>query len=347
MPLLSPNNTYQLTKPLHTPVTRALLFVGLCILALSFLTHGISQLPLSASLPPRTLDTRNPEFNAKINYLEAFARRHGKVDCLLLGNSHIDYGLNPAIITETYKTATRREIHCFNFGLASLTADTTAPLARMLVRRYQPRLLVLAVSAHSFDKRFGDLARPLLKNPWVLYQLGEPRLEGWALEHISLYGYYRAFKLWQQPYSRDVMLNTWQKMDANGYSAHDGQQPPEKDGESYEFYVESSNWQGFQDTLSLNGLTHLILLEAPLMEASLPNYIQGGREAYEIQFVPLVSAAASEKRVPFWRAQVEVAPHIPASMWFDAQHLNAGGAAFLSEWLAQKMAQELPSTVFP
>ncbi|MGC1377523.1 MAG: hypothetical protein WA821_14920, partial [Anaerolineales bacterium] len=268
-----------------------------------------------------------------------FARRYGRVDCLLLGSSHIDYGLDPAAIAQTYKSKTGQELRCFNFGLASLTPDTAAPLAKMLVERYHPRLLIYEVSAHSFDKRFGDLARPLVKNPWLRYQLGEPTPEGWALDHFYIYGYYRAFKLWQQPYSRDVMLAAWKKMDANGYSAHVGQQPPAADTTpAYDFHIEPSMWQGFQDVLALNGKTRVILLEAPTRAASLPDYIQGGKKAYESKFIPPVAAELTARNIPFWRAQVEVTPQIDDAMWFDPQHLNTAGAALLSDWLAQKLA---------
>ena len=52
------------------------------------------------------------------------------------------------------------------------------------------------------------------------------------------------------------MLTAWQKMDANGYSAHQGQQPPTTDNTPpFDFHIEPSMWQGFQDVLALNGST--------------------------------------------------------------------------------------------
>ncbi len=339
------SNTYQLHKPFRSPIARGFLLLALLALALTLLAQGIGLSPVSAVLPPPGLETRNPEFNAKINYIEAFVRRYGQVDCLLLGSSHIDYGLDPALISQAYQSKTGQEIRCFNFGLASLTPDTAAPLAKMLINRYHPRLLIFEVSAHSFDKRFGDLARPLIKNPWIRYQLGEQTPKGWLLAHFHLYGYYRTFKLWQHPYSRDIMLNAWKKMDDSGYSAHQGQEQQlfAKDTTSgFDFRIEPSMWQGFQEVLALNGQTRIILLEAPIQTAFLPDYILGGKKAYETKFIPPVQAELSTRDIPFWRAQVEIAPQVPDSMWFDPQHLNAQGAALLSNWLAQKLATIVP-----
>ncbi len=337
------SNTYQLKNPFHSSVVRGFLLLVLLALTLTLVTQWIGLSSLSASLPPPGLDTHNPEFNAKMNYLEAFARRYGKVDCLLIGSSHIDYGLDPTVITQAYKSKTGQEMHCFNFGLATLTVDTAAPLTKILVERYHPRLVVLEVSAHSFDKYFGDLTRPLIKNPWIRYQLGERTFEGWLLDNFYIYAYYRTFGLWQHPYSREIMIDSWKKMDHNGYSAHNGQDISEKHGvSSFEFHLEQSSWQKFKNVLALNGQTHLILLEAPLQETFLPAYIQGGRKAYETKFIQPVQAELSARGISFWRAQVEVVPEILDSMWFDPQHLNAQGAALLSNWLANKMAAVSP-----
>lgn len=333
------SKTYQPNKPFQTPAARGFLLLVVLLIVLTLLAQVSHLSPLRASFPPPALDSRNPEFNAKINALEIFARQYGGVDCLLLGSSHIDYGLNPAVIAQTYQRQTDHEMHCFNFGLATLTADTAAPLAQMLVRRYHPRVLVVEISAHSFDKRFGGLARPLIKNTWIRNQLGEPSLDGWLLEHLSIYSDYKTFKLWQQPYSREIMLTAWSKMDENGYSAHTGQQSGAQEKPTvYEFQIDPAFWQSFQSILALNGQTRLILLEAPIQPTALPDYIKGGEKAYETRFIPRIAAELKARSIPFWRAQLEVTPQIPDAMWFDTQHLNSDGAVLFSKWLAQRLA---------
>src|SRR5258706_787384 len=279
------SETYQLKKAAQTPVVRGFLLLALLALVLTLVARWGSVSSLGTSLPPPGLDTHTPEFNAKMNYLEAFARQHGKVDCLLVGSSHIDYGLDPTVITQMYKSKTGQEFQLFNFGLATLTVDTAAPLTKMLVERYHPGLVILEVSAHSFDKYFGDLTRPLIKNPWIRYQLGEQTFEGWLLDNFYIYTYYRTFKLWQNPYSRDIMIDSWKKMDFNGYSAHSGQNTSEKRAvSSFDFHLDQSSWREFQNLLALNGQTHLVLIETPLQETFLPAYIRGGRTLYEPKF---------------------------------------------------------------
>ena len=139
------------------------------------------------------------------------------------------------------------------------------------------------------------------------------------------------------------MIDSWKKMDHNGYSAHQGKKTPDKyELSNLDFHLEPSDWQAFQDVLALNGQTHLVLIEAPLPEYFLPAYIRGGREAYETKFIQPIQAELSARGISFWRAQVEVVPEIPEAMWFDPQHLNAQGAVLLSNWLADKMAAISP-----
>ncbi|MGC1375033.1 MAG: hypothetical protein WA821_02350, partial [Anaerolineales bacterium] len=66
-------DTYQFNKPFHTPAARGLLLLALLMLAFALVAQGIGLSSLSASLPPPALDTRHPEVNAKLTYLEAFA----------------------------------------------------------------------------------------------------------------------------------------------------------------------------------------------------------------------------------------------------------------------------------
>jgi hypothetical protein len=44
---------------------------------LSAVLQWVGLSPLSETLPPPSLDFRNPEFNTKMNYLDALLRRDG------------------------------------------------------------------------------------------------------------------------------------------------------------------------------------------------------------------------------------------------------------------------------
>jgi hypothetical protein len=341
------SDTYHLNRLFRAPAIRGfLIFIILGLLVIAGL-QWLGQSAWSASLPPPSLDFNNPEFNIKINYLDALFRHYGKIDCLLVGSSQVNSGLDPLTIDQTYRTQTGQEIHCFNFGLGTLTTDTAGPLVTMLVERYHPRMLVFEISARSFDKHFGNLARPLAQNAWIRYYLGERTPEGWVLDNFYAYRYYITFKVWQYPYNRDVILNTWRAMDQAGFSALNGSNNTEGGHPlTIDFHIEAPNWSGFKQVLSLQGKTHLILMEAPVREAYLPFYLEGGINAYETDFIQPVEAELSARGIPFWRAQTELAPKLPDTMWFDDRHVNAPGAFLFSTWLAQKMAEEIPPDLF-
>lgn len=341
------SKTYHVESPLRTPAVRGLLLFLFFALLLSALLQWVGQSALSEVLPPPSLDFHNPEFNTKMNYLDALLRQDGQVDCILVGSSQVNVGLDPAIINRVYQQQTGSELHCINFGLSTLTADAAAPLTRMLVKRYHPHLLVFEVSARSFDKHFGNLVRPLVESPWMRYQAGEKTPEGWAIDTFYVYRYYVTFKLWQQPYSRNVLLRNWQRSGSLGFAPTYGTTPLDTDNLlSLDFRIAGPNWEGFKQILALDGQTRLVVIEAPVEQAYLPYYVHGGLDAYRTEFVQPVQAELAARHIPFWSAQAEIGPQIPDQMWFDPRHLNTAGSVLFSTWLAQKMAQEIPPELF-
>jgi len=172
------SGTYSIDKPLRSSVTKGLFVFLVFLLILTGVAQWVGMSSLSARLPPPIVDENVPSFSVKLNYLDAFVRRYGKVDCLLFGSSHIHNGLDPEIVAQVYYEQTGQEIHCFNFGLGTLTTDTAGPLLRALVSQYHPSLVVVEVSARSFSSDFGDLTRSLQRSAWVRYQNGEKSLDG-------------------------------------------------------------------------------------------------------------------------------------------------------------------------
>ncbi len=339
--------SYQIQTPWRSAFATGVFLFLLMILMLGLLAQLVGQSDLSLWLPPPSVDGYDPEFDLRLNYLDAFVRQHGKVDCLLLGSSHVANGLDPAVIQKEYTQKTGQPLYCFNFGLSSLTADTAGPIATALVNKYHPRLVVFEISARSFSSRFGDLSRHLAENAWVRYQIGEPSPEGWALDHLYAYRYYLSLKAWQYPYNRKVVLGAMRSVGPLGFAPLHGQRPPEEDDPSnLEFELERPFWRGFQTVLGLNGQTQVVVVEAPVQETYLPVYLKGGRKAYEAKFIQPVLDELNARHIPLWRAQNEIAASLTAEMWHDNRHVNDQGSVLFSQWLADKLVLAFPPEFF-
>jgi len=347
MPSLFSSTTYHIQNPFRSSVGKGVLAFLIFLMLITGVAQWVGQSPLSTRLPPPVIDANVPNFNVKINYLDAFVRQYGKVDCLLFGSSHVDRGLDPVVIEQVYLEQTGSQIHCFNFGLAALTVDTAGPLLRALVNKYQPRLVIFEVSARSFSVDFGDLTRPLQSDPWIRYWNGDQSLDGWVLENLFAYRYYLTVKTWQYPYNRSIMLDAWQKTSQDGFSPHSVDAFLQKiDLQGIEFHIGKSYWNGFLQALSLDGQTHLVFMESPVQESYLPYYLKGGLDAYETEFFQPVQQELSKYHISFWRGQKEVAPLLSDAMWYDSRHVNIDGSKVFSKWLGEKMAKEISPDLF-
>ncbi len=327
----------------------ALLLTLALLLVLISAAEIIGRSPaLSRWLPPPGIQASNPELDIKLHQLELFERQHGSVDCLLIGSSVVDDGLDPALVAQTYSEMSGTPITCFNFGLFTLTNDSGGMLTHALIERFHPRVVIYEISARSFSGRFGELARPLMDNAWVLYHNGDFTLRGWLLDHSYAYRYFLAYASWFYPPNRPIINDLRQPFLQYGYFP--SQQVLEYDPASSEpiftgFSLESDQMQGFERVLD-SGQTHLMVLEAPVFPQFLNIYISGGLPAYNAQFVEPISAMLAARGVPFLRTNNGFSASIPAGSWMDARHLNVQGAGLFSRWLGTQMADQIDPSIF-
>ncbi|HVN54401.1 MAG TPA: hypothetical protein VMT46_08730 [Anaerolineaceae bacterium] len=302
-------------------------------------------------MPPPSVGASNPEFEVKLAHLEQLVKRDGAVDCLIVGSSQIDGGINPVALTKAYAQRTGKTILCYNFGISTLTGEAMGVITRVLEAKYHPRLMFLGISPRDFSDQFGENSRPLLKNPWIQYMLGNDNYTGWLIDHSSAYRYYLGMTNWKDPGNRVVIEEYANKIDGFGYGRLPNHHTPlvqldEVLLKKYKF--NPSDVDGFRQALNLNGAqTRVVVIEMPVNPAFYPNYIEGGESAYHEKFTQPVSAMAEEYGVPFWQTQVEIAPQVPADGWNDRRHLNEDGAAFFSTWLGGKIADAQMQSQIP
>lgn len=326
----------------------ALLTLGLLALLIASAEITGRSRTLSRSLPPPSVNASNPEFDIKLHELELFEREYGGVDCLLIGSSVVDDGMDPALVARAYSENSGEVIHCFNFGLFTLTNDSGGALTQALVRRFNPRVVIYEISARSFSGRFGELARPLMDNAWVLYHNGDFTLEGWLLEHSYAYRYYLSAASWFYPPNRPIINELrWPFVE---YGYFPGQQALEYKPEEVEpiftdYQLEKDQMAGFEQVLASNP-ARLAIVEAPVYSQFLNVYISGGVSAYESLFIQPVSVVLNDQAVPFWRTNDDFSASLPEEYWMDARHLNLAGAELFSRWLGEQMAQQFDASIF-
>ena len=293
------------------------------------------------------MDRHVLNFNTKIYYLETFVRKNGHLDCLLFGSSHVNSGLDPRIVNDVYEKNTGYQTHCFNFGISSLTADTAGPLLSALVEKFHPNLVVFEVSARSFDSYFGEQSRPLINNKWIQYQNGDWSLDGWALDDLYGYRYFLTLKAWELPQNRKALTKNWIGMNIDGYSPVSADESLDNPSvQEIDFEIDSSYWNGFLQALSLQTETKIVVLESPIKESYMPDYLKGGISVYENEFIFPVESELAKSNILFWRAVEDVSPLLSDDMWFDPRHVNVKGAEIFSTWLGEQMSTQIPPSIF-
>lgn len=300
--------------------------------------------------PPPSVGSESPEFDIKVDRLDRFVAAEGKVDCILLGSSQVNGGIDPVALAEAYEAQSGEKLTCFNFGLSSLVGEVAGPMAQLLVRKYHPSLLILGVSARDFSDKFGEYARPLVNVPWVRYINGEFNRLGWLVEHSISFRYYLGLHNWRSAENRPVIARYMQEIDELGF-----QPLPVSNTEVgqldevllTDYNLNPVDVEGFAQALRQNSTeTRLLLVEMPVHPEFLPSYVDGSAQAYQDKFLGPIAGMALDAGVPLWLTQQEIAPQVPANGWKDRRHLNAVGAVAFSQWLGYSLAEAVQSGDF-
>jgi len=321
---------------LRTPaMALVILAVGLALAEMAARRPGMREV-----LGTPSIGSPSRGFELQLNGLEQFASRL-PVDCIVVGNSTAQMGVDPAVLDGRYLSLTGRDLHCFNFGVAGMTAGAAGAVATILVQRYHPRLLLYVVSARDVGE---SVDGPLLEStPWVRYQLGSFSSEGWLVEHSAAFRYYLLYRQWLEPSAWRVAASEAGTTDA-GFLRARTRLPlaPEVWAHAVGFYSEiareppsPSELAGYARVLSLSGpQTRVIVIEAPAHER-LRRWARRSTRFYG-EAMRRMRDEARRRRVPFWR--VPTWRVVPADGWSDFVHLDGAGATSFSEWLATRLA---------
>ncbi|MGE5464185.1 MAG: hypothetical protein ACM3PS_12565, partial [Syntrophothermus sp.] len=206
------NQTLKLEGVKSLPLWRGIHALLSMIVAWLLIAELIARTSLGYSLPPPSVGVDSFELDTKLYYLEQSIRQNGPLDCLILGDSMTNNGIDPRVLEEAYRAETGSSIHCFNFGIPALFLDGSGPLAEALVNRFHPRLLIVPLSVRDFEPSLKFPIRDAARSAWGRQNLGEQSLRGWAVNSLYGYRYLISLRYWLTPSNREKLSSTWHSM---------------------------------------------------------------------------------------------------------------------------------------
>jgi hypothetical protein len=307
---------------------------------------------VQASLLAPSLGSAVRDFELRWFQLEQLAA-HSGIQCVLIGNSMAQHGFDPEVFTETYRSRTGRNLHCFNFGIGGMTISTSAMIAEILVHRYHPAVLIYGASVADYGEwayKSSRSAKGIELVPWVQYELGTFSFAGWLTAHSSAYRYYLTHRNWMSReywkyviQSRRAESSEWTYgvayADRQRHMSAPTARPP--DAKTQRLYshvfaedrVSDRSLRGLERLLKLReeGI-RLVVVEMPLPKtvARMPRF-----RARYLTYVDTVARTVRAHDVLYWgNSQLNL---IPDDGWRDYSHMNGTGARAFSTWLGEQM----------
>ncbi|BCY19306.1 MAG: SGNH/GDSL hydrolase family protein [Chloroflexi bacterium] len=325
-----------------TPPFGGVLFHAALILAGFWLAgEAVIRAGVTANLwPEPLLGTANAEMDIKIQALDRLAREK-PVDCIFLGSSQLDTAINPAVFSEEYQHLTGETLNCYNFSLGTLTAGPAGKIAAILVYRYHPKVLVAGISARDFSRDFGELARPLINDPWVREKLADTNPGGWLTDNSLFYRYLGQLRNQLNPDYMQFHTRLRRELAPDGFLQYGGNDLT-IDTEEFipKFKLNAEDLSGLDEVMAMKDQgVQVILVEVPVYPDFLPYYVEGDSVKYFREFREPIQKRVDVYGVPFIYSQEEIGTYLSASRWNDVKHLNIKGADVFSRWFAKRAAE--------
>jgi hypothetical protein len=253
-------------------------------------------------------------------------------------------GPDPTLIEEAYRAQTGSSIHCFNFGLPAMFLETSGELARALVNRFHPKLLVLILSARNFETGVDFPIRYVSSSDWSRQNLGQTSLRGWAVNSLYGYRYYLSLQYWLTPTNRKRFADTWHAITREGFT------PVYGFGEQHQFSAPGPKFQrtnglaqkGYEELLELqHDGVNLLIIDAPIR----PDFYAAYHDNYFQPYIDYMQSTLAKNEIPFWLTK-DLSHTIPSDGWYDLQHVNEKGVPLLSAWMGKQLAQNYPPEFF-
>jgi hypothetical protein len=330
------------TLKITFPIGKTILFALLIFLILPIAIEGLLKvipIPEYILVPTYNREIMYPEMDIKLSRLSSIEIKK-KINCFLLGNSMVDFGLNPTILNSQPILRGNRYPVCFNMAQEFMMPETTSEFANILNKRSKPSLFILGVSPIDFVGG-ENITRKYVTSPWFKYQKGIESTEGWWIENSATYRYWLSFLKHQNPEFGNKIANMNLLIDPYGFQIRENDHiliNVQKKVRLPDFAIREPDLSAFIRFLELNSTeTQIIVVEMPVHPDFLQYYIPGGEEGYEEHFIQPIKMILDQKRIPFIRSQPQIASIISSDGWVDYGHFNEEGADQFSGWLVTEL----------
>lgn len=278
----------------------------------------------------------HPQFDTQVVRIKSRYTKEGHIDCILLGNSQILSGIDPAVLQQIYQKKTGRNITCQTFGLGGLVPSTAASLAKLLIQKYHPSIIIFGTSM--FDYTFYNSAdASIMSSPWVKYQLGTFSIDGWLIENSNAYRYYLGINHYLLYYG----ANGETRLDSNGHLPFYGRDEKTKEqllnetsGILKTLDITETQVNGLYNIVSLNSDdVKIIVLEMPV-NPEIFGFSRYARKIYpDFRNILINETTLAGAELLLTKDKVE----IPENDWHDLTHLNQTGTLYFSHIVGNYM----------
>jgi hypothetical protein len=305
----------------------------------------------------RSLGSYHSVFEIKWFKLQDFVRKNGGVDVIILGNSMVNTGIDPNILSSEYEAQIGKKLRIFNFGIEGLTVAPNSKLAKILSEEYHPGTILFVTEMRDFVAQNGlDVETKFESNPWIRGVLGTGySFESKLISSSSFLQQMLVFRNWSrfdflENYQTAIKRN--ENMNAAGYeedpsigglfNQHPNPNDP-NDRVNFDlfdhFKIDPGRLNDLRNILELNETgARIIITEMPIYPTF---YEYFGGQAIHLQFQDEIDSFITINE------GVYVEPVSWALIPFDGRddylHLNFRGAILYSRFLAWQLAAQCRS----
>src|SRR5688572_25228295 len=139
------------TIKLQLPIGQTLIQATLWLIVFCLILEALARTPTASELfAYESYGSSHPHFDIQIVQINEREEKEGKIDCIIVGNSEILAGADPELIEKIYSENTGKKITCQSFGLAGLTSSTASVVIKILVKNYNPSVIILGTNIFDF-----------------------------------------------------------------------------------------------------------------------------------------------------------------------------------------------------
>jgi len=291
------------------------------------------------SYPSPSISSSFPELDVKFQRLW----KYGSPNCLIIGSSMADTGINPAIFEDLVNKKYNTNYRCFNMGFSSSMVEVSAAVANSITKWHKIDLIIWGLSPIDMDPNFTE-TRAIAKLPVFAYNNGNPTIVGFLYNHFR-FPWILATLLHQQNEEYTKVLSLFNNvMDSQGMR-HSTQGKIINEGKVLlpDFSIDPNDFKAFENFLSgyKSKGGKIIVFEMPVNPDFYPNLVTRGDENYQKDFIAPIQNLLSSESVPFVQSQKNISNILDSkSCWGNETHMNTEGANKFTQYIFHTIENE-------